>query len=452
MDIDSPASTDFANEFNAASSIPASERPPTCNTLLETIHSQSTPTRLPDNLVAYVIFILDGEILIAGVKKPSEPLSLISSRPLLTTFITRLSTLSSPDTRIAVSERGLSLIAPRSVSFEEQETALKNVLADAHQANEDYTAAASVLSSINLTTSSRGTIPDQEKASVWIRIARCHLEEGSSVAAASFINRAKQVLHNVNDTTLRLHFHASHARILDSQRNFLDAAQVYHTLSYETSVDEDDRLRSLSAAITCAVLAGAGPQRSRTLAKLYKDDRSAQTSEFGILESVFLDRMVTAEEVSAFAGKLEEHQRAATADGSTVVERAMLEHNLLGASRMYLNIGLEELGELLGVSAARAEGYAAGMIGQRRLAGHVDQIEQRIFFEGFAGGASGGGESKDIGGNELKRWDANVQGLAEEVEKVTTMIQTQYSVGFFDGHVCFQTSFCYSTWGGKANV
>ena len=425
MDVDSPISTKFANQFNAIGSLAAPERVNKCPQLLDEIYSKSDPQSLETDLTAYLIFILDNARPISGVTKPHEPLSLLASRPLLSSFADQLKQCSSNELKLAVAETAIALIQPRVVSFEDQDAALKYVLADAQQADEEYIAAARTLDSINLQASSR-SVSDDEKMGIWVRIARCYLEVNDPTQAAGYINRAKQILHRVEDRTQRLLFHSASARVLDSQRQFLDAANAYHTISYDRLIDEEDRLQSLQSAIICAVLAPAGPQRSRMLAKLYKDDRASDVEEHAILEKIFLDRMLEAEEVSKFAAKLQDHQRARTADGSTVVEKAMLEHNLLGASRIYRNIKTDQLGALLGVDAERAEAYAAQMIQQGRLAGYIDQIEEVIFFEGGVGGSGQDVAGVSTGGHELRRWDANVQGLAEEVEKVTTMIQNEF--------------------------
>jgi COP9 signalosome complex subunit 4 len=162
------------------------------------------------------------------------------------------------------------------------------------------------------------------------------------------------------------------------------------------------------------------------LGKLYKDDRANQVEEYGILEKIFLDRLLSPEEVKAFAEKLQAHQKATTSDGSTVLDKAVLEHNLLGASRLYSNIGIEQLGILLGVDAEKAEQYAAQMIEQSRLPGYIDQIDRLIFFEGEGTGEKKMGHGEAVVGRELRKWDANVQSLAEEVERVSTMIQNEY--------------------------
>ena len=48
---------------------------------------------------------------------------------------------------------------------------------------------------------------------------------------------------------------------------------------------------------------------------------------------------------------LEEHQTALTSDGFKVIERAIIEHNMLAASKVYNNITFTELGSLLNIDA-----------------------------------------------------------------------------------------------------
>lgn len=74
-----------------------------------------------------------------------------------------------------------------------------------------------------------------------------------------------------------------------------------------------------------------------------------------------------ARQVDAFSQTLRDHQKAITPDGTTVLEKAVIEHNLLAASRLYNNIFFEELGQLLGVQPAKAERIASKMIAEKRL-------------------------------------------------------------------------------------
>ena len=152
---------------------------------------------------------------------------------------------------------------------------------------------------------------------------------------------------------------------------------------------------------------------------------------------MFLDRLLTKEEVTKFASTLRPHQLAKTSDGSTVLAKAVVEHNLLSASRLYSNIGMHELGLLLDLDAEKAEQYAATMLEQGRLAGRIDQIDEMLFFDGVEGsgekmgttaaaGGIVGGRGDKVVGREIKKWDEKVKGIAEEVERVASLLQAQY--------------------------
>lgn len=384
---------------------------------LQNIVSTFSSNDLSANLIAYVQSIL------------SDSIGVIYSRPLLSNFIEQYRSLSDNNVKIEAGNAIVQLLAPKIVSYEQQDTDLKFILADAYELDEDFTNSAKTLQTITLDSTQRN-VSDDDKAKVWMRICRCYLEEDDPTNALSHLNKIKQVIFSVTDQATRLQFQLSQARISDSQRNFLDASASYLALSNEPVIDEEERLQALSAAITCAVLAPAGPQRARQLGKLYKDERAVETAEHSILEKIFLDRLLSPAEVAAFAANLKEHQLAKTSDGSTVLDKAVLEHNLLAVSRLYQNISTAALGTLLGVSEERAEAQCAAMIESNRLSGSIDQIEGAVNFFQAGVANSAGRRSGDLGDAELRAWEANVAGLAEEVEKVTTMLQTQEPVWY----------------------
>lgn len=407
------ASADVAKGLQQLEIAPPTEKPQGYNDLLSKILSTSTSETLASNLIAYIESLL------------GESLSIVTSRPLLSAFVEQFKTVKDPNVKIEVGQRVLELLQPKVVSYEEQDTTIKQILAEAYIQQDDFAGAAKILQTVTLDSQQRAVTAD-EKAQLWMRIVRCYLEDDDPTSASTYLNRIKNILHDVRNKETRVHYALSRARILDAQRNFLDASAAYHGISMESIVEEEERLQCLSRAIICAVLAPAGPLRGRMLGKLYKDERANQVEEYGILEKIFLDRLLSPEEVKAFAEKLQVHQKATTSDGSTVLDKAVLEHNLLGVSRLYSNIGIDQLGVLLGVDAEKAEQYAAQMIEQGRLSGYIDQIDRLIFFEGEGSGEKKTGHGETVVGRELRKWDANVQSLAEEVERVTTMIQNQY--------------------------
>ena len=388
--------------------------------LLNQIFTTPDSPNLCSDLQAFIDSVLGGS------------LGVVAARPLLGAYVQSLGALGSAKIKIEVGQYALQALQARVVSFEEQDAWLRDIVADAYQQQENYVDAAKVLQGIQLESSQR-KINDDEKVKTWIRICRLYLEEDDTTSAESYLNRAKNLLYKVDDKDLNLYFQLSQARILDARRKFLEASQVYHGVSLSMFVAEEERAYTLSSAIICAVLAPAGPQRSRVLGKLFRDERSLQLEEFGILEKMLLNRLISPREVTKFAEKLQPHQVAQTADGSTVLAKAVIEHNLLGASRLYDNIGVEELGNLLALNAEKAEEYAARMLEQGRLSGRIDQIRGVIYFDAREGTARGKNVSSGHHNNtsSLRKWDRNVQGLTEDVERVTSLLQSRFLVTSF---------------------
>lgn len=372
----------------------------------------------PDDINALSDTIFDGNLGIVGL------------RAALLQLIAVLSAIKVTDTQIAAGNHILELLTSTSQasSFEEQTAQLRSLIATAHENDEDFQAAATMLAGIPLDSSQRKITPE-EKARCWIRIVRNYLEVDDTTSAETYLNKFKNITHQVVDPESMLHFQLSQARVQDARRDFLAASKGYQDISLIPSIAEEERSQTLSMAIKCAILAPAGPQRGLALKRLYTDERSSTLPEWAILEKTFLHRLIAQTEIEQFAEGLMPHQLARTADGSTVLIKAMGEHNLLSASRLYSNIGFDELGELLGVTGDRAESMTAGMIESGRLVGRIDQIDRIIFFEGGeASGKKGSGRVEAVVGRELRRWDANVQGISEEVEAITTQLQTSYPV------------------------
>jgi COP9 signalosome complex subunit 4 len=223
--------------------------------------------------------------------------------------------------------------------------------------------------------------------------------------------------------------------------------------------------------VTCAVLAPAGPNRSRVLASLHRDERASELPTYNILSKMFLDRILRPYEVKEFAQTLKPHQlatislsandrlasaidaddEAAAADPSeggvlstrkgpeTVLDRAVMEHNVLASSRIYNNISFRGLGALLDLTSGAAETMARKMIEQGRLKGYIDQVDRLIWFEtareeddaqGKAGGLGDiSQDTEDTGALLTKRWDTQIRTTASHVcFFITLYIADSYSL------------------------
>lgn len=234
----------------------------------------------------------------------------------------------------------------------------------------------------------------------------------------------------------------------------------------------------LSAAVTCAILSPAGPRRSRLLATLHRDDRSSQLPHYTILSAMFLDRIIRPKEVQEFSEMLAEHQKAKLGTGSMsvivadgdeeededdndgdsgnmqstikrkkgpedVLDKAIMEHNLLSASHIYSNITFSGLGKLLNLTRSSAEAMARTMIIQGRLKGAtIDQVDSLISFSNtekdestenkssnVAAAAAAAGLAADEGEKdedipisvlapETARWDLRIRRQAQLTEEL----------------------------------
>ncbi|KAH8118553.1 hypothetical protein DFH11DRAFT_1567955 [Phellopilus nigrolimitatus] len=373
------------------------------------------------------------------------------------------------DLKKRIVEDALAIAAPRGVSFEEQVNSLRFQLADLLEEEEDWSGSAHILTGIQLEHAQ-----DEEKLKVYIRIVRLLLEEEDSVQAETYYKRAALLVNAKTDRETSLNFKLCQARINDYTRKFLEAASRYHELSWAGEVDEEERSIMLSSAVTCAVLAPAGPNRSRVLASLCRDERTTQLPSYNILSKMFLDRILRLAEVKEFEATLKSHQLARIAqssndrlaasassdadDGaaetgagageavstrtgpSTVLDRAVLEHNLLASSKIYNNITFYGLGALLDLTPGAAETMARRMIEQGRLKGSIDQVERLIWFEDSkeeddAQGKAGGlGEvdmhTEDTGAPHTKKWDMQIRMTAANVESIVQHLADKNLVTF----------------------
>ncbi|XP_077233292.1 proteasome component (PCI) domain protein isoform X2 [Tasmannia lanceolata] len=339
----------------------------------------------------------------------SDDVPLVVSRQLLQTFAQELGRLEA-DSQKEIAHYALTQIQPRVVSFEEQVLIIREKLAELYESEQQWSKAAQMLSGIDLDSGIR-MLDETYKLSKCVQIARLYLEDDDAVNAEVFINKASFLVSNSQQEVLNLQYKVCYARILDLKRKFLEAALRYYDISQiekrqigDELIDEDALEQALSAAVTCTILAAAGPQRSRVLATLYKDERCSKLKIYPILQKVYLERILRKPEIDAFAEELKIHQKALLPDNFTVLDRAMIEHNLLSASKLYTNISFEELGTLLGIAPQKAEKIASRMIYEDRMRGSIDQVEEVIHFEDDT--------------EELQQWDQQIVGLCQALNDV----------------------------------
>ena len=297
-----------------------------------------------------------------------------------------------------------------------------------HWACGDFLRAAGVLGQARV-ESALGS--DGAKALVYVKVAQAYLKGEDDVSADAFAKRAApHVFKEGVEWVVQVQYKAIVAQVLDAKRQFLQAALRYADLSRlpPQQMQEQDLLDSLEKAARCAILSPAGPPRQRVMAALCRDERVLagliDSRTGNLLERMFTERFVAPADAQSFESSLEAHQRALTADGSTIFQKALLEHNMAAAQRVYAAIALPALARRLGIEAPRAEAMAAKMIYEGRLRATIDQCGAEggvLVFGGEAGadegdedggGAGGGaGARGEDGVDALLRWDAKIKDL-----------------------------------------
>jgi COP9 signalosome complex subunit 4 len=282
-----------------------------------------------------------------------------------------------------------------SSALDEAEWNLRNGLFDYYASVGMFKDASIVLSEVNVDSTVR-ICTDIEKADVFIRSAESCLEGDEPVDAEIYVNKASQRMKATDDhsdktavAAINLRYRVAFARVQDSNRKFLEAARCYYDVSaiQNHMVDKGDLLQLLGKAVTCAVLAKSGPQRTRILALLYKDDRLEQLSTLAnfsshpaLLEKMYKEQLLQPQELRAFESSLALHQKAMGQDGLTVMEMAVIEHNLQATSRLYDNIHITELAKFVGMEPEPCERLVAKMISEERLKAILDQSEGLLYF------------------------------------------------------------------------
>lgn len=311
------------------------------------------------------------------------------SRPILVQFTSGVMSMLAPELEEAVGERCVEwMIGRQSSTLDEPLSNVRSRLSECYQSKGALERAAELLKD-NVAISNAG-VDDAQRAELFVRIAvlslRCDTlckahcvtaedfdRNSAFKAAVDFTKRAAALQNKIVNMRSQLDFRICDASILDFTGQFLKAAEKFDKLATMPTLPESERVTFLARAVNCVFLAPAGPQRSRLLNNLYKDERASRLPCFDVLESMFLDRLVKGPGVEKVAESLEAHQRPHLA-------QSIMMHNLLAASKVYDNITFSQLGELLGVSPDEAEDTASNMIVEGRMAGTIDQIGGCISF------------------------------------------------------------------------
>jgi len=291
----------------------------------------------------------------------------------------------------------------------------------------DYTGAARYLSGMRMSDDPESIyyVAPVQKAELYVQMAECFLADDETAESDAAVQKAGAAVEHIDKTkhsALILRYKSTTARVLDANRKFLAAASRYHELSMTQNelIDQDDLLQLLGRAATCAILAPSGPQRERVLDHLVNDERldaldsiEEYATHATIVRKMVRKQILKPNEWSLLQKSLADHQKAVMGDGLTILERGVVQHNMVAVSMAYRSIYIKDLATLLGVSDKKAEQLAADMILDGSLEGSMDEVDGLLFFE----------EKQ----TPVQAWDANLMKFCQELNKVSSQIKEAVS-------------------------
>jgi COP9 signalosome complex subunit 4 len=121
-----------------------------------------------------------------------------------------------------------------------------------------------------------------------------------STSAETNVNKAAHLLHKTEDRELQMRYKRASVQVLDSKRQFILAAQGYYNLSFSEGIDSEEVQDILRLALTCTLLAPAGPRKARLVTVLHKDERLKSNQFYELLSKVFVGEVVKREHVTEF--------------------------------------------------------------------------------------------------------------------------------------------------------
>ncbi len=276
----------------------------------------------------------------------------------------------------------LELMASKTLANEQNEYKIRRELATAYSDADQSYQAARTLADMHLEqVKEKIGIPSVVEA--YVKITEYCLDAENNADAYSYITKAAQYIDGITDMFTILKYKYCYAQVHDANLKFSQAASLYYELSQKGAigVPEEETRVFLNKAVTCTILAPPGTQRSRLLTLLYKDERTKTTAHFDLLEKMYLERLIKMGEVAKFEAELKPHQKGMTAENYTVLQKAVLEHNVLALSKIYTNISFDQLTKLLEIPLDRAEMLVASMISEGKIKAHINQADKFVYFE-----------------------------------------------------------------------
>eukprot|EP00494_Astrolonche_serrata_P023803 UN24061 len=178
-------------------------------------------------------------------------------------------------------------------------------------------------------------LPEDIKSSeeFHIEAAEYYLEAGS-LRADQVINRVRNSVRRTHEQALLwIRFKSAQARLADQHRRYGTAAYNYLSVlkdaeALDVPLEQESKIQALTNAAVCAILDKHGPSRTSILADICSHYLASSVHCSSILQKITNGEIVAISDQKLFEQNLQKHHLGTMADGRTIVENAMIRHNV----------------------------------------------------------------------------------------------------------------------------
>lgn len=201
------------------------------------------------------------------------------------------------------------------------------------------------------------------------------------------------------------------AVILEGKRRFLDAATKYYAAAKTSQLFAS---KVLPKAFVCAVLAPQSERQKSILKQLAADEcRKYLGSSAAIVQRTHKHQLLRKAEADTIKSLGTPSQNASINNsGRSLLDVAIIRHNIHAVAAVYYNITIDELAAALGISEDDTEGEVHSMILSGLLAASIDQGNGLIAFQADAAAP-------------LREWDETINTVCVDVAAVADAIERE---------------------------
>jgi len=105
-----------------------------------------------------------------------------------------------------------------------------------------------------------------------------------------------------------------------------------------------------------------------------------ENPHYELLNKMFLDKIVYKKDTAELEKTLKAHQQVIVWEKLNVLQKAVIEHNIIAVSKLYENISVTSLAKVLELSDYQCEKLLQAMVGEKRLTAILDQVSGFIDF------------------------------------------------------------------------